>query len=141
MDFSIVSQEYFAVLVGRLTDPASKGKYANLSVDYVLAQLDSLDLSTEAIGQIADDINLYSKNTLEARNKLVAHRDRDTILNPRPPKEWPKIEATQFVRNINSFCNLVAVQLELEPLDFLATPAKGDAIDLIKFLKATGGNR
>ena len=141
MDFSIVSQEYFTLLVGRLTDPSQKGTHTNLSVNYIVDKLVELGLITDAIRNKSDAIIRYSKYTQRARNKLIAHRDLEAILKPLPPEAWPMIDAQKFVSDVNSFCELAAVQLDIEPIDFRATPAKGDAIDLIKFLKSARNDR
>lgn len=134
-DYSIISQEYSVILVGRLTEQSGKGEKKNLSVVYIAEELARLSLSSPAINELHKSLVRYRGRIERSRHKLVAHRDLDTIRNPTEPGNWPLEEVRQFLSNLNQFCDEVALQIGLSPSDFLNISSKGDAADLVRVLR------
>ncbi|WP_155886707.1 hypothetical protein [Actibacterium atlanticum] len=135
-DYSVISQEYHVVQVGRLTERADNGRNRNLTVEHIENSLESLEKSSDEVSELARRLVKYRGRIDHSRNKLVAHRDVPTLRKPRQPRTWPSAEVYNFFSDLNAFCDAVANQIGMEPLDFSATPAKGDALDLIKLLRS-----
>jgi AbiU2 len=134
-DYSVISQEYHVMLVGRLTDQPGEGDRSNLTVRYLVQQLKTLGRTSPEIESAADAVQNYRPRILDARNKLVAHRDVKIIRNGAPATSWPIEEVRLFHRNLNTFCDLAAIQLELAPSEFCNIST--DTFPLIKHLQTS----
>ncbi|MAX72531.1 MAG: hypothetical protein CMH66_02470 [Nioella sp.] len=134
-DYSVMSQEYHVMLVGRLTDPPESAGNSNLTVKYLVQQLENANCSSGDVQAAADGVQAYRSRIKESRNKLVAHRDAATIRNGIEPKEWPVEETQSFHRDLNKFCDAVAIQLGLQPTEFCNVPV--ETFPLIKHLESS----
>src|SRR5690606_18822864 len=111
--------------------------------------LDENGLLTEDIKKLTKELDAYRELVLVARNKLVAHRDEETVLSQLPLGEHQRGEMDKFLCDLNRYCDAVATSLrhyylqcgveedELEdllPLDMHWIPGRGDEQDLMKVL-------
>ena len=133
-DFSVISQEYHVVLVGRLTDPAKQSGFTNLSTNFFVEVLRERGSLTDGIVAVNDRLNAYRKRIITSRRKLVAHRDRDHILSKKEPSSWPIEEVFAFHRDLNEFCDLIANEIGVEPSEFCNIPV--DTFPLRRVLEA-----
>ena len=134
-DISGILQEYHIMVVGRLTDPKETSGKKNLTVEHLVSELRRLNLCSTEIEDCAENVQNYRKLINKSRNKLVAHRDRDTILENIRGDGHLLEDVNKFHSDLNLLCDLIANAIEIDPMDFSATPAKGDAIDLIRLLR------
>jgi len=131
---ALLIESYF-LRVGRVCDPAQSRGKANLSLAYIVEQLEALDLASEEIRSLAMSITSYGKLTKNARNKAVAHNDLQASRNGGILGGHTREEIDEFLQNVNQFTDMVAKQLGLDPLDYSVQAGPGDVIDLIKLLK------
>lgn len=136
-DYSVISQEYGVVLVHRITEKGRSGSNQNLTSDYFADCLRKQGKATSEIDSLHDALQEYARRVIQSRRKLVAHRDKAALTKGIPHSEWPLEEVDKFLQNLNKFCDAVAIQVGVDPLDFLATNAPGDAMDLVRALAKT----
>lgn len=80
-DLSRVMQEYCIQRVCVLTDPPVSSGKPNLSVATIDSGLSDLGCFTPEIKSISDALHGYRGLVIEARNKLLSHIDRNTVVS------------------------------------------------------------
>lgn len=119
----------------RITDPASAWGRKNLTVPYFDEQLREYGLVTPICFDASSGLMKYRSFIEEARNRLLAHADRDSVLADLPMGGHPRSEMLAFLNSIQVYCDAVADTLGLLPLDFRSPSGPGDAHDLLKVLR------
>jgi hypothetical protein len=95
-DLNNILVEYIILTVCKITDPAQDNrKNDNHTIDYLIKHYDCrADVATaERLDRLCARIKAFRKKLLPARNKLIAHSDRKTIMEGTPlgatePGEW-----------------------------------------------------
>ena len=134
-DINRMSQEYHIVLVGRITDRAKTGEHENLTVDGLVESLRSLELLDDKIEEHASAVNVYRNKIEHSRNKLVVHRDTDSIRTENGGGDHLMADVQAFHDNLSAFCDVVGTAIGVGPLDFSHAPGEGDVLDLLSLLK------
>jgi len=135
-DLSIIMVDYLILLIGRITDSAQFGKNSNLSVNYITNSLADKGLANVQIEELTQKLNGYRAEHLnDARNKIVSHADKTTLLAGKTLGAHPKEEALNFFSNLQSYCDEVGKAVGIGPLDFSVQAGKGDVFDLLKVLE------
>lgn len=135
-DLNNILIEYCLLLSSRITDPKGKGSKQNLTISYLVDKLSDANLLTEKIQNLHDELLEYRYVIVDARNKLIAHSDRDSVLKQDLLGAHKKEEAENFFENMQNFCDEVGCAVGEGPSDFRYLPQKGDVRDLLIVLKA-----
>jgi len=135
-DLNLVLLDYFVLLVCRITDPAVTGKSSNLTVSGINEFLRSEALLTPEIEAATKRMESYRSLLADARNKLVAHADLQTIKNELPLGAHTDEDRDGFFTNLYFYVDEVGRAVGEGPLDFRCTAAVGDTLDLVRCLKA-----
>jgi AbiU2 len=134
-DLSVILVDYIYLLIGRVTDPATTRGQANLTVAAIDTMLAEAGLITDAIKNCSTGMHRYRELIKPARDKLIAHLDRDTVLAAKTLGEHSPEEARGFFDNLHRYIDEVGIAIGVGPLDISGTGASGDALDLLKVLR------
>ena len=78
-DLNLMMRKHIILQVCQITDPEKIGNKKNLTIDYLVNYSD--EALRKNLEPIAKEIHNFTKKIKSARNKIIAHLDRDTILN------------------------------------------------------------
>jgi hypothetical protein len=138
-DISEILVRDWILQVSRIMDPAEtkvKGQVReNLTIKNINKQLESKGFLSKDIKDISNNILQYGKKLQSARNKIIAHVDRETYHKRMVLGETTELELNNFLVDIQKYCDLVGVAIKEGPLDFRASSGPGDVLDLIRTLK------
>ncbi|TYK64147.1 hypothetical protein [Colwellia echini] len=137
-DIAEILQRDWILQVSKLMDPAQtqrkKKILENLTVKLINEQLDELNLMTPKINSLSQNLFTYGKKLTPARNKRLAHYDREHQVNDIVLGATTENELHQFLSDIQEYCDLVGEAVDLGPSDFTSSGCAGDALDLLKVL-------
>jgi hypothetical protein len=134
-DLNRILIEQIYLHISRITDPAKDRKRENLSVANINDMLDRAGLLTEEIKRLSEQMIHYRHIISEARNKLLAHLDKETVANDLEIGGHAPEEVTAFFEALYKYCDEVGWVTGQGPLDFRTAAGAGDVLDLIKALK------
>ncbi|WP_207835579.1 hypothetical protein [Pseudomonas sp. 43(2021)] len=135
-DLNRVLIEYFVVNVYRLTDrPQGMGRQ-NLTISGLNEKLKSDGLMNTVIERSAAGMLEFGQKLKDARHRIVAHSDWDTALNKLVLGVHSDEERKEFFFHMYTYVDAVGEALGVGPLDFRSTGGVGDALDLLRCLKA-----
>jgi len=127
----------------KLMDPSDtkrKGMILeNITIKLINKQLDSSGLLSTTISSLADSLLVYGEKIKPARDKRIAHFDRDHQLSENLLGSTSELELAEFITNLQEYCDQVGIALGIGPLDFGSGGCKGDVLDLLKCLKQARG--
>ena len=113
-----ILQEYWLTEVVKLHDPKSQGGHSNLSVPLILdnpawpAKLDA------QLREISKNMNGFVSYIRPARNKLLSHKDKNTILSSRTLGSFDQGADESYFKNLAEFANLAHQYVVGEPFLF-----------------------
>lgn len=135
-DINHMMQEYIILLVCRLTDPPETSGKANLTIQRMNELLHENNCFSEEIENLSDGIMNYRNLLQPIRNKIIAHNDRNTHVFESSLGGHTEEEMMNFFdHDLQGYFDAVGIAIDIGPLDFRATPAEGDVLDLIRTLK------
>ncbi len=108
-DLNQVLIEQLVLQICRLTDPAVTNGRTNLTLDYVLQEVDFTGAPEQQARATAlrDSIKVFRSKVVPARNRLIGHLDRDAVIAGVPLGGASEAEWTQFWEDLDQFLNLV----------------------------------
>ena len=93
--------------IAKLHDPKTQGKNKNLSMEFFEKQNSWTDEEKIEITKIIEDTNNISKRIKSARDNIIAHNDRETILEELNLVVFFEGEDEIYFRSIGKFCTLI----------------------------------
>lgn len=138
-DIAEIMQRDWILQVCKLMDPAvtkRKGTVLeNISIELINSQLENEGLMRQEISSISDALLAYGKKIVPARNKRLAHFDRDHQISGSILGATTEKELEAFMENIQKYCDAVGRAIGLDPLDFTSSSCPGDVHDLLRVLR------
>ncbi len=138
-DIAEIMQRDWILQVCKLMDPAvtkRKGTdLENISIDLINSQIENEGLMFQEISCISDSLIEYGKKIVPARNKRLAHLDRDHQISRTVIGATTEEELEVFLENIQKYCDAVGRAIGLGPLDFTDSSCPGDVHDLLRVLR------
>lgn len=134
-DINVILANYLYLQIGNITDPASTFGKDNLTSNFLDRELKNLGLWNSDIEKYSAAILHYRSLIILARNKRVAHFDKEAALNNEDIGEHTQNDVDEFFKNLQRYNDAVAIALGLSPVDFQGISGPGDVLDLIKVLK------
>jgi len=135
-DLNIILADYFVLQVCRVTDPPATCGHLNLTAFGINDLLQKHRALTPEITSAAEGLLPFRERLIDARNKLGAHADLQAILAGQPLGSHTDVEREAFFSSLYLYVDEVGITLGVGPLDFRSTAAAGDALDLIRCLRA-----
>ena len=142
-DLNQIMVEYLILLIGRITDRPEMHGRANLTIPYMTRLIfedNGLDLNIQAesrikIEELNGQIREYRRLLDPARNRIVAHIDRETYVVQQTLGDHTKEQMDQFFNNIQEYFDEVGNAIGVGPLDFQYVAGDGDVQSLIRVLR------
>jgi hypothetical protein len=110
--FEVVTKtliDHFLLEVAKLSDPATSGhgKDENFTIDNMLSTVDwPPDVSSE-LARLNDAVHQFRDYIKPARNKLLAHYDKRTVLSGKTLGVFPSGEDRKVLDVLEQMCNLM----------------------------------
>jgi len=125
--------------VCKIMDPPTKKvkgiTYETLSIELLKTRLSEENLLTDQIKKLSSKILAYGDLIKPARNKIIAHFDRDSAVSGIVLGDHDEKLLSDFLANLQQYCDEVGRAIGVNPLDFSASRCKGDVLDLIRVLR------
>ncbi|MDD5546761.1 MAG: hypothetical protein PHO67_06380 [Candidatus Omnitrophica bacterium] len=109
--------------------------YETISIELLNTQLSKENLLTDQIKKLSSQILAYGDLIKPARNKRIAHFDRDNAASGITLGDHDEKSLSDFIANLQQYCDEVGRVIGAGPLDFSASGCKGDVLDLIMVLR------
>jgi hypothetical protein len=123
----------------KLMDPASTMKKGialeNITIKLIDEQLEQCHLSNQNIRDLSYRLLEYGEKIKPARDKRLAHYDRDHQINSVILGETSEHDLNEFIHNIQKYCDEVGRTIGLGPLSFSGSGCKGDVLDFLRYLR------
>ncbi|MCK4542158.1 MAG: hypothetical protein KAU17_07995 [Spirochaetales bacterium] len=137
LDLNIVINEYLLLEMAKITDPAMSinEKYENFTIGNIIESVNwQSDIIIE-LNKINEEIKQFRKHIKIARNKILAHYDKEIFLSGKILGNFPKFEDKKFIKLLEDICNIVHKECTGEILGEMVVTRSGDVLDLKKILK------
>lgn len=106
----------------------------NITIQLINNQLEAESLLNSEIKKITNSIFQYGRKIKPARNKRLAHYDREHQVEEIILGRTTEEEIFNFLFDIQKYCDLVGEAIGVGPLDFSCSSCPGDVLDFLKFL-------
>ena len=102
-----ILQEYWIQEVAKLHDPATQDRHDNLSIDYILKAGEWSKHQKIKLEGLKYEMDQFASSFREARNKLLAHKDKETIKAGTILGEFDKGEDVTYFKTLQEFASEV----------------------------------
>ena len=96
----------------KITDPATSGKNSNLNsnltIKYILKEIEQDTKKNLGLDELSNEIHKFREHVVEARNKIIAHSDFETIKSNKTLGTFTKSENDKFWENLLKFVNKIS---------------------------------
>lgn len=138
-DIAEIMQRDWLLQACKLMDPGSTTKKGvtleNITIKLINEQLDANGLLFPQIKDIAEKLRKYGENIKPARDKRLAHFDREHQVNGLVLGATTENELDQFLANLQDYSDEVGNAIGVGPLSFGSGGCKGDVLDFLKYLR------
>jgi len=106
VDLNRILQEYLLLECAKITDPATTGNNENFTVDTLIGSICWPNDILRKLTPLRATTWGFRKHIKTARDKLLAHLDRGTILSDKPLGEFPEGEDRAFFEALQKVCDI-----------------------------------
>ena len=139
-DIAVIMQRDWILQVCKMMDKAEMHGKENITISLINKQLASQSLFSSAIDDVSKELLKYGNKLMPARNKRLAHYDRESQISSIVLGETTETELNEFLVNIQAYCDEVGNAIGAGPLDFTSSGCEGDVLDLLKYLRKSNVN-
>jgi hypothetical protein len=138
---SMITQEYSLHQIAMLHDPAVQHGQINLTIEYVVkfGGWDSDVLNR--LNGLKEDLDRFAGVIRSARNKILSHRDLETILAGKPLGKFEAGADDTYFQKLQEFVDLVHDKTIGGPYPLAEATVLNDAGALVHLLLDDAGNR
>ena len=134
-EIAAIMQRDWILQACKIMDKAEMHGKENITIDLINKQLANQSLSSSEIDKISNELIKYGNKLKPARNKRLAHYDRESQINSVVLGETTEKELNEFLINIQAYCDGVGNAIGIGPLDFTGSGCEGDVLDFLKYLR------
>jgi len=134
-NLQIILKDDIFLNICKITDPACCGKRGNLTIKYILKQIESKTLEELKLNELSDKIHKFRDYIVEARNKIIGHLDCETITSNRSLGGFPKTASDDFWIDLQEFVNRIHKHYLDDAFTLDPIPTTDNAEDLVLALK------
>ena len=137
-DIQVILINYLDLAYVRITDPydPSNKHLSNFTIDYLYQLKKWHEPELGQLNELKRKITDFRQFIVCARNKVIAHNDLKTYLEPgKFVGGFPEGKDIEFIRNVENFLQIVYKLSFGTIYGEIITAIAGDALDLIRFLK------
>jgi hypothetical protein len=134
-DLGQVLAEYVVLAACRVTDPAKDGKKENLTLETFVNSFGADSETGKQLDGLLQQMMVHRKTIELARNKLVAHADREVIRQGKPLGQASWQDWDKFWAALRRFILVLNESAIGSPYDIEVAGVPGDAAMLLKSLE------
>jgi hypothetical protein len=139
-DLSNILADYFLLEVAKLTDPCTSPvrngeRRENFTVANLIDTVEWPSYCLKEIMKLYDDVIAFRKYIIPARNSLLAHYDKITVMAKEPLGGFPEGEDDRLMEVLEKLCNVLHEAAFGEILGDMVPNHHGDVCDLKRALK------
>lgn len=138
-DLNIMIINYILLEICKVTDPVMTMGRENLTIPNLWKQMQEFGIISDSdleIREAHEQVMKYRGLIKNARNRLIGHLDKKTVLGKNGVGGHHPDEVSNFFNNLQVFSDCAGRAIGVGPLDFSGgSPGKGDVLDLLKLLK------
>lgn len=107
-DLNRILHSYLLLEFVKITDRATSGRreQENFTVDNLIASINWPQDVREKLRSLSDKAKAFGRRILDARNKLIAHIDKEVFLTDTILGEFPEGEDEVFLRTLEEVCDI-----------------------------------
>ncbi len=135
-DINDILVRYFILASANITDrPRTFGKYENFTIANLLETIDWPESVTADLDRLYTTTQAFHANIEDARNKLLAHFDKDTFVSGKALGDFPEGDDVKFIAALEELCNIFHKASFGSIFGDIVVATPGDVLDLIHSLK------
>jgi hypothetical protein len=136
LDMGQVLAEYAVLAACRITDPANDGaKNENFTIEFFVNSFPTNSATFQQLDQLHQAMNKHRKTIKPARDKFVAHADREAIRKGQPLGMATWQEWDEFWTALKDLVRLLNEKVLGKPFEIDVAGTSGDAEMLLKSLR------
>ena len=138
-DLNIMLINHYLLEIAKLTDPAKSRKQENFTIANLIESIDWPPDRLKEINKLNQTVLAFRRHIVPARNKLVAHYDKTTVMSRITLGAFPKGVDKKTLDALEHMCNVMygvafgeifgSIVLDKGVLDFKEVLAKAIAFD------------
>jgi hypothetical protein len=102
-----ILHNYLLLEFVKITDPATSMGQENFTVDNLIESIGWPIGVREKLRSLSDKAKTFRRRVLDARNKLLAHMDKEVFLTDTILGRFPEGEDEEFLRALEEVCNII----------------------------------
>ena len=135
-DINKILIKYFILETAKITDPAvTNNKYENFTIANMLETINWPESIASDLNRLNIVVEDFRKNIKEARDKLLAHYDKNTFMSDKVLGTFPKGDDEKFIKALEEMCNVLHQASFDTIFGDISVGMAGDVLDLKKTLK------
>ena len=133
-ELNTILQNYLLLELAKVTDPPKSGAKENLTVSNLVVSIDWPPGVREKLRSLNETTKGFRNRILEARNKLLAHSDKEAFLSQKSIGQFPEGEDEVFLKTLEEFCNTAHEACFGQIFGQMVLTEPGDVINLKRTL-------
>lgn len=133
-DLNTILQYYLLLEFVKVTDPPTTGKNENLTVDNLIESINWPQHILEKLISLRQKTTTFRSYVLAARNKLLAHIDKETFLAEKTLGGFPEGEDELYLKTLEEIADIAHEACFGRIIGQRVLAAPGDVINLKKTL-------
>ena len=135
IDINMILLNYILLEFVKITDPAITKWQEHFTIDNLIESIDWPQDVQQKLKSLNDKTKTFRSYTIKARNKLLAHNDKDVFLTNKILGEFPKGEDETFLKTLEDICDITHTACFNSIFGHISVAMHGDVLDLKKTLK------
>ena len=129
-DIGRIIHGYLLLEFAKITDRAKTGEKENFTIDNLIESIEWPPDTQEELEALRDKTKSFKDYILPARNKLLAHTDKETFLADGTLGKFPEGEDEVFLETLQRFCDVTHKDCFGTIFGQIITAQPGDLSDL-----------
>lgn len=134
-DLNAIFIEYLLLEFAKITDPAESYGEENFTINNIIQGIHWPPEDEQKLKDLNDKVEKFRGYIINARNKLLAHSDKKTVLSDKSLGEFPEGEDERFLIILEEICNITHEASFNSIFGEIVVSMDGDVLDLKKALK------
>ncbi len=138
-DLNMIFNNYLLLEFAKITDPATSRvngeNIENFTVNNLITRVDWPENIVSTLELLRKEVETFRGYIKDARNKLLAHYDKETFLNGKALGDFPFGAEERFLSVLEEICNITHKACFNSIFGSISVSMRGDVEDLKKALK------
>jgi len=118
----------------KITDPVMTGAHENFTVDNLIKSINWPQNVYQELKALSEKTKIFKQYAKDARNKLLAHIDKEIFLSNKTLGKFPVGEDERFLEILERICNITHEVCFGSILGTISLTAPGDVVNLKRAL-------